>query len=164
MDREVFYIAGYDPKSYRFYYDLFKKNLKDYSHTFNIKADLSKIEKNEQFPFFKISCEGVQTKYHFLTWNDIVKKNWSENYKDALADCYSFFRILYYHRTFYQIWQRVDLSTYHRLLSFFLCVIFFTIFFGFSFWKFCFFAKLYAFFFSYHHRMFFRIFIKSFFI
>ncbi|HFP7738771.1 TPA: hypothetical protein ACHD52_001283, partial [Campylobacter jejuni] len=24
MDREVFYIAGYDPKSYRFYYDLFK--------------------------------------------------------------------------------------------------------------------------------------------
>ncbi|EOH9777976.1 hypothetical protein ACTFG8_02595, partial [Campylobacter jejuni] len=21
MDREVFYIAGYDPKSYRFYYD-----------------------------------------------------------------------------------------------------------------------------------------------
>ncbi|EAK4070754.1 DUF829 domain-containing protein, partial [Campylobacter jejuni] len=51
MDREVFYIAGYDPKSYRFYYDLFKKNLKDYSRAFNIKADLSKIEKNEQFPF-----------------------------------------------------------------------------------------------------------------
>ncbi|EOH7602845.1 hypothetical protein ACMCF3_001480, partial [Campylobacter jejuni] len=24
MNREVFYIAGYDPKSYRFYYDLFK--------------------------------------------------------------------------------------------------------------------------------------------
>ncbi|EGI1644020.1 DUF829 domain-containing protein, partial [Campylobacter jejuni] len=44
MDREVFYIAGYDPKSYRFYYDLFKKNLKDYSHAFNIKVDLSKIE------------------------------------------------------------------------------------------------------------------------
>ncbi|EGJ2103373.1 DUF829 domain-containing protein, partial [Campylobacter jejuni] len=79
MDREVFYIAGYDPKSYRFYYDLFKKNLKDYSHAFNIKVDLSKIEKNEQFPFFQISCEGVQTTYHFLTWNDIVKKNWSEN-------------------------------------------------------------------------------------
>ncbi|EEP0919981.1 DUF829 domain-containing protein, partial [Campylobacter jejuni] len=58
MDREVFYIAGYDPKSYRFYYDLFKKNLKDYSYAFNIKADLSKIEKNEQFPFFQISCEG----------------------------------------------------------------------------------------------------------
>ncbi|ECH3708823.1 DUF829 domain-containing protein, partial [Campylobacter jejuni] len=55
MDREVFYIAGYDPKSYRFYYDLFKKNLKDYSHVFNIKVDLSKIEKNEQFPFFQIS-------------------------------------------------------------------------------------------------------------
>ncbi|EOH3627945.1 DUF829 domain-containing protein, partial [Campylobacter jejuni] len=55
MDREVFYIAGYDPKSYRFYYDLFKKNLKDYSYAFNIKADLSKIEKNEQFPFFQIS-------------------------------------------------------------------------------------------------------------
>lgn len=53
MDREVFYIAGYDPKSYRFYYDLFKKNLKDYSHTFNIKADLSKIEKMSNFLFLK---------------------------------------------------------------------------------------------------------------
>lgn len=164
MDREVFYIAGYDPKSYRFYYDLFKKNLKDYSHAFNIKTDLSKIEKNEQFPFFQISCEGVQTKYHFLTWNDIVKKNWSENYKDALADCYSFFRIY----TITGLFIKFGKESIYQLITgyypFFLCVIFFTIFFGFSFWKFCFFAKLYAFFFSYHHRMFFRIFAKSFFI
>ncbi|EPR9518052.1 DUF829 domain-containing protein [Campylobacter coli] len=93
MDREVFYIAGYDPKSYRFYYDLFKKNLKDYSHRFDLKADLSGIEKNGNFPFFKINCENTQTRYHFLTWNDIVKKNWSQSYKDALMDCYSFFRI-----------------------------------------------------------------------
>ncbi|RQD67442.1 DUF829 domain-containing protein [Campylobacter hepaticus] len=93
MYREVFYIAGYDPKSYRFYYDLFKKNLKEYSYQFNLKATMHKIEKNENFPFFKIFCENVQTKYHFLVWNDIVKQNWSQNYKDALLDCYSFFRI-----------------------------------------------------------------------
>ncbi len=43
---------------------IYLKNLKDYSHTFNIKADLSKIEKMSNF-LFKISCEGVQTKYHF---------------------------------------------------------------------------------------------------
>lgn len=93
LQREVFYIAGYDPKSYRFYYDLFKNNLKAYSAQFKLKTHMSKIEKNELFPFFNISCEEAQTKYHFLTWNDIVKKNWSQNYKDALADCYSFFRI-----------------------------------------------------------------------
>ncbi|EPO1126083.1 DUF829 domain-containing protein [Campylobacter coli] len=93
MDREVFYIAGYDPKSYRFYYDLFKKNLKDYSHRFDLKAKMGGIEKDGNFPFFKINCENTQTRYHFLTWNDIVKKNWSQSYKDALMDCYSFFRI-----------------------------------------------------------------------
>lgn len=94
MDREVFYIAGYDPKSYRFYYDLFKKNLKDYSHRFDFKAEISGIEKNENFPSFKIDCKDVQTRYHFLTWNDIVKKNWSQSYKDALMDCYSFFEFI----------------------------------------------------------------------
>ncbi len=93
MHREVFYIAGYDPKSYRFYYDLFKRNLKDYSSLFDLETDISKIDTSKEFPYFEIDCKEIKTKYHFLTWNDIVKKNWSQNYKDALIDCYSFFRI-----------------------------------------------------------------------
>ncbi|TKX32208.1 DUF829 domain-containing protein [Campylobacter aviculae] len=93
MNREVFYIAGYDPKSYRFYYDLFRKNLKKYSTRFDIDVDISKVNKNNAFPFFKVDTQNVKIKYHFLTWNDIVKKNWSESYIDALKDCYSFFKI-----------------------------------------------------------------------
>ncbi|MBZ7970559.1 DUF829 domain-containing protein [Campylobacter sp. RM3125] len=93
MNRDVFYIAGYDPKSYRYYYDLFKKNLKKYSDQFDIQASIGKVEHHKTFPFFKVESQNIKLKYHFLTWNDIVKKNWSESYLDALKDCYSFFRI-----------------------------------------------------------------------
>lgn len=47
MKRAVFYLAGYDPKSYRFYYNLFKKNLQEYSKKFNFEAKLSKVQKKK---------------------------------------------------------------------------------------------------------------------
>lgn len=93
IKRDVFYIAGYDPKGYRYYYNLFKKNLTLYERKNNCKYVLSKSNTSEKFPFWLVNFSEVSTKYTLLAWNDIVKKNWSENFKDALADCYSFFRI-----------------------------------------------------------------------
>ena len=93
MKREVFYIAGYDPKSYRFYYDLFRKNLENYSKNFNFQTKISKINKTKNFPFFELDYKDIKTKYHFLTWNDIVKKNWSNSVKDALIDAFMVFKI-----------------------------------------------------------------------
>lgn len=93
IKRDVFYIAGYDPKGYRYYYLLFKRNLEEYQKRFKIKAKLSKSHTDENFPFWSVEAENVSCRYTFLAWNDIVKKNWSQNYKDALYDCYSFFRI-----------------------------------------------------------------------
>lgn len=91
--RDVFYIAGYDPKSYRHYYALFKKNLNIYKKNFALDAALSKSDASEDFPFWRIETPTARTKYTFLAWNDIVRKNWSESYKDALIDCYDLFRI-----------------------------------------------------------------------
>ncbi|ARE79819.1 DUF829 domain-containing protein [Campylobacter helveticus] len=93
IERDVFYIAGYDPKGYRYYYLLFKRNLEEYKKRFKVKAELSTSDTSEDFPFWCVEAENVSCKYTFLAWNDIVKKNWSQSYKDALADCYSFFRI-----------------------------------------------------------------------
>lgn len=92
-ERDVFYIAGYDPKGYRYYYALFKKNLNEYQKTFHFKATVSKSDTSGDFPFWEVQSHNAKTKYTFLAWNDIVKKNWSQSYKDALMDCYSFFRI-----------------------------------------------------------------------
>lgn len=93
LQRDVFYLAGYDPRTYRFYYSLFKKNLNQYKDRFNIDAQLSKSFIQQNDIYWNIEGKDYQTKYHFLAWNDIVKINWSENFKDALLDCYSFFRI-----------------------------------------------------------------------
>ncbi|MFG5098162.1 DUF829 domain-containing protein [Campylobacter lari] len=90
--RDVFYIAGYDPRGYRHYYAMFKKNLAEQNILLNYDYTLSKAQVNI-YPFWQIQTPHTSTSYTFLSWNDIVKKNWSEGIKDALSDCYSFFRI-----------------------------------------------------------------------
>ncbi|EAK0811259.1 DUF829 domain-containing protein [Campylobacter lari] len=90
--RDVFYIAGYDPRGYRHYYAMFKKNLTEQNTLLNYDYTLSKARVNVH-PFWQIQTPYTNTTYTFLGWNDIVKKNWSEGIKDALSDCYSFFRI-----------------------------------------------------------------------
>ncbi|EHH9692501.1 DUF829 domain-containing protein [Campylobacter lari] len=90
--RDVFYIAGYDPRGYRHYYIMFKKNLAEQNVLLNYDYTLSKAQVNT-YPFWQIQTLHTNTTYTFLSWNDIVKKNWSEGIKDALSDCYSFFRI-----------------------------------------------------------------------
>ncbi|EFO9213501.1 DUF829 domain-containing protein [Campylobacter lari] len=90
--RDVFYIAGYDPRGYRHYYAMFKKNLAEQNTLLNYDYTLSKAQVNI-YPFWQIQTSHTSTSYTFLSWNDIVKKNWSEGIKDALSDCYSFFRI-----------------------------------------------------------------------
>ncbi|HEC1775818.1 DUF829 domain-containing protein [Campylobacter sp. RKI_CA19_01128] len=90
--RDVFYIAGYDPRGYRHYYAMFKKNLAEQNTLLNYDYTLSKAQVNT-YAFWQIQTPYTSTTYTFLSWNDIVKKNWSEGIKDALSDCYSFFRI-----------------------------------------------------------------------
>ncbi|EAK0951508.1 DUF829 domain-containing protein [Campylobacter lari] len=90
--RDVFYMAGYDPRGYRHYYAMFKKNLAEQNTLLNYDYTLSKAQVNI-YPFWQIQTPHTSTFYTFLSWNDIVKKNWSEGIKDALSDCYSFFRI-----------------------------------------------------------------------
>ncbi|MCR8705003.1 DUF829 domain-containing protein [Campylobacter sp. 2352 PW] len=90
--RDVFYIAGYDPRGYRHYYAMFKKNLAEQNTLLNYDYTLSKAQINA-YPSWQIQTPHTSISYTFLSWNDIVKKNWSEGIKDALSDCYSFFRI-----------------------------------------------------------------------
>ena len=89
MQREVFYISGYDPRGYRFYYSLLKKNLALYDE----KCEISPLK---AFDKAHASCEinAAQSKcvYHFLSWSDVVKKYWLKGVFAALKDCFYFFK------------------------------------------------------------------------
>ena len=41
-NREVFYISGYDPRGYRYYYSLYKKNAKLQNKVNNLNLQISK--------------------------------------------------------------------------------------------------------------------------
>lgn len=93
--RDVFYVAGYDPRGHRYYYSLFKKNSLLQNKINNLNLKVSKIDnKDKKFPFFNIdSNKSTTTKYTFLNWNDIVKNNWPENIFSMLNDFLYFLRI-----------------------------------------------------------------------
>ncbi|TQR34417.1 DUF829 domain-containing protein [Campylobacter sp. MIT 99-7217] len=92
LKRDVFYIAGYDPRGYRYYYSLFKKNiaLQNKYHSQNYTLEKAK---QATYPSWQIHAPNVTTSYTFLAWNDIVRQNWPKNIFAVLQDCFDFFRI-----------------------------------------------------------------------
>ncbi len=89
LKRDVFYIAGYDPRSYRHYYTLFKKE----SALCDLKTSLSKAQTSKEFPFWELSSPKVEVCYTFLAWNDIVRDSWTQNTFNAFKDAFNVFRI-----------------------------------------------------------------------
>lgn len=79
MDRDIFYISGFDPRSYKFYHSVFKKNIQ---RTSNIEQDKISVEKltYEDVPGFEINYKNFKTKYNFLCWDDIVKKHFHKSF------------------------------------------------------------------------------------
>ncbi|MDE5591485.1 MAG: hypothetical protein K2I63_00795, partial [Helicobacter sp.] len=89
MCRDVFYIGGYDPRSYRYYYALLKKNLLKQNAINHLGLKISPCDITQMFPFCTIAHEDTLSYYHFLEWNMIVKKYWSKNLLDFIKDfCY----------------------------------------------------------------------------
>jgi len=94
-EREVFYIAGYDPRGHRYYYSLYKKNAKKQSKINKLNLKISKTKKIDDNIF---SCEitsnqNTQTTYNFFSWNDIVKKNWTEGFIKNFIDTIYFIKM-----------------------------------------------------------------------
>ena len=86
MLRDVFYIGGYDPRSYRYYYMLLKKNLLKQNAINNLNLEISSCINKAQTPFCKITHQQSLSYYYFLEWNAIVKKYWSKNLLDFILD------------------------------------------------------------------------------
>lgn len=89
--KDVFYLAGYDPRSYRYYYTLLKRNLYKQNHLNGLNLSLSPCAQEGKIPYCVIFGEESQVNYHFLQWDEIVKKYWAKNLFDFVYDfAYSF--------------------------------------------------------------------------
>lgn len=73
--RKVFYIAGFDPRGARHYYNVFKKELKNAPKIkLGERKKISNIETT-----WHIQNGQTKTNYSFLHWDDIVRQHWSKN-------------------------------------------------------------------------------------
>lgn len=79
MNRDIFYIAGYDPRSYRFYYKTYKENLEKYNKLTKQNIRISSIKSDEKYKYFDIQNLNLNAKYVFLEWQEIIKLNWSKS-------------------------------------------------------------------------------------
>lgn len=94
QERDVFYIPGYDPRGFRFYYSLFKKNLHSQEKHIQDNFKLSKSQKKSHIEaLWTIQNQACISKYHFLMWNDIVRSNWHTNIFSVLNDTLVLLRI-----------------------------------------------------------------------
>jgi hypothetical protein len=94
--RKVFYISGYDPRGYRYYYSLYKKNLSLQNSLNGLNATItSKAIKDKYTYTWDVSSNtdhNTQTKYSFLVWDDIIRDNWSDGFTGIAKDSYQYLR------------------------------------------------------------------------
>ena len=84
--KDVFYLAGYDPRSYRYYYALLKRNLYKQNHLNGLNLSVSPCNQEDGIPYCMILGEQSRVNYHFLQWDKIVKKYWAKNLFDFVFD------------------------------------------------------------------------------
>ncbi|WP_141081014.1 hypothetical protein [Campylobacter devanensis] len=82
--REVFYIAGFDPRSPKYYYSIFKNNIHKTSAIEQNELNISKFQIDDS-PYFNVDYKGVKTKYNFLIWNDIVKEHFCKRFFEVFG-------------------------------------------------------------------------------
>ncbi|TLD88118.1 hypothetical protein [Helicobacter sp. MIT 05-5294] len=84
--KDVFYLAGYDPRSYRYYYALLKRNLYKQNQLNGLDLSISPCTQEGEIPYCVISSSQSAVHYHFLQWDKIVQKYWAKSLLDFLYD------------------------------------------------------------------------------
>ena len=91
--RVVYYLSGFDPRGVRLYHSIYKKHAHEQSKINGIEMQISSRKKihNHLFEWdIKANDNGVkvETTYKFLSWDDIIRHEWSSGlfsyYKDLL--------------------------------------------------------------------------------
>lgn len=126
--RAVFSLSGYDPKGARYYYNLYKREA---SKEENISvSDKKRTDKHIQSWTVENTSEEktTHTEYHFLEWDDIVRKEWSKNYFYLILDFFLYIKVyllgglfLKYFIKSYRQMEMIFFPLNYMLVSFLLC-------------------------------------------
>jgi len=91
--RAIFYLSGYDPKGARYYYNLYKSEASKEKSIF--VSPKQRSDKHIQSWTIKNTTEEkiTDTEYHFLEWDDIVRKNWKKSSYQLLKDWFFYIKV-----------------------------------------------------------------------
>lgn len=96
--RELFYLAGYDPRGARYYYNLYKKESHLQSKINGMKINISSRKRtaNSVQSWYINSIENKKTtltNYHYMEWDDIIRKHWTKSSFSLFLDLLFYFKI-----------------------------------------------------------------------
>lgn len=100
--RETYYLSGFDPRGARSYYNLYKKESKKNEKIDDLVCNISsRSKKKEHIQSWSINATHksnemrVETQYHFLEWDDIIRVNWKKNFIQMFMVMLSFMHIYF---------------------------------------------------------------------
>jgi len=100
--RVAFYIEGYDPRGARHYYNLYRLEAAKEARKGGVEIGLSERTRTaEKVQSCRITCRSdaagetaeTVTEYHFLEWDDLIRKNWKSSVLSVFADLWFYLRV-----------------------------------------------------------------------
>lgn len=80
--RMVFYFSGFDPRGASHYHKIYTEESKAQCALNGLDLEVGKRRRVHRLAHaWKVSCgqTGTETDYHFLRWDDLIRKNWPRN-------------------------------------------------------------------------------------
>src|SRR5262245_41523968 len=103
--RHAFFISGYDPRGGRFYYKLYKDEALKKSRLNGLDIRVGPRERGSPVETrWKVSAADeagtVETTYHFLIWDDLVRARWARSILGVYGDIFRAFWPLLFNGVF----------------------------------------------------------------
>ena len=108
--RHVFYIPGYDPRSPRIYFLLFKREFAKWGAANGVRAELKReraVAETEGLSTWRMSAQAaagrVDTTFDFLSWHDLAEREFSMSYLQRVGAALEVFWASIYTRSFWDM-------------------------------------------------------------
>ena len=100
--RKTFYLAGYDPRGSRHYYNMYKKEALEQSKINGMEIEVaSRRCSGDYIHTWKIHTHtqqeervlSTETEYSFLSWDDLIRQTWRKSFFAFVIDAFRFLYI-----------------------------------------------------------------------
>ena len=104
--RHVFFLAGYDPRGARFYYKLYKDEAAKQNRLNGLSVEVGPRQRGTPLESYwqgtaQDGAATVETTYHFLQWDDLVRARWSRSLFGVYGDIWRAFWSLLFNGVYF---------------------------------------------------------------